>query len=71
MERIASLKFNWAVYIALMTDERWKKTIMNLRPPKKRPIGRPPERWANGMKRIAGLKWQRTTEFCIWSMSDL
>src|ERR1700744_4222155 len=48
MERMASLKWNWAGHIARMTDERWTKTIMNCRPPTTRPGGRPPEGWTNG-----------------------
>jgi hypothetical protein len=59
MERIASLKWNWAGHIARMTDERWTKTIMNWRPPTTRPGGRPPERWTNGIKRAAGTNWQQ------------
>ena len=59
MEEIASLKWNWAGHIARMVDERWTKTIMNWRPPKKRPMGRPPERWANTIKRMAGTNWQQ------------
>ena len=59
MEEIASLKWNWAGHIARMVDERWTKTIMNWRPPTKRPMGRPPERWANTIKRMAGTNWQQ------------
>src|ERR1700748_2399940 len=42
MERIASLKWNWAGHILRMTDERWTKAILQWRPPKMRPRGRPP-----------------------------
>src|ERR1700761_1162277 len=59
MERIASLKWNWAGHIARMTDERWTETIMNWRPPTTRPGGRPPKRWTNGIKRVAGTNWQQ------------
>jgi hypothetical protein len=59
MERIASLKWNWAGHIARMTDDRWTKAIMNWRPPTTRPMGRPPERWTNGIKRAAGSNWQQ------------
>src|ERR1700753_2590626 len=34
MERIASLKWNWAGHIARMTDDRWTKAIFQWRPPK-------------------------------------
>src|SRR6201985_2415720 len=47
MERIASLKWNWAGHIARLTDERWTKTIMNWRLLTTRPGGIPPERWTN------------------------
>ena len=59
MERIASLKWSWAGHIARRTDERWTKKIMNWRPYKRRAIGRPPERWTNGIKNIAGTNWQQ------------
>ena len=59
MERIATLKWNWAGHIARMTDERWTINILNWRPPKTRPMGRPPERWANSIKRSAGTNWQQ------------
>ena len=32
---------------------------MNWRPYKRRAIGRPPERWTNGIKNIAGTNWQQ------------
>ena len=59
MERIALLKWNWAGHIARMNDDRWTKTIMQWRPPMKRPMGRPPERWTNDIKRMAGATWQQ------------
>ena len=59
MERIASLKWNWAGHIARMTDDRWTKTIMDWRPPITRPMGRPPQRWTNNIKRAAGSNWQQ------------
>lgn len=60
MERIASLKWNWAGHIARMTDNRWTKNILQWRPPTKRPTGRPPERWTNSIKRLAGQSWQQS-----------
>ena len=61
MERISSLKWNWAGHIARMTNDRWTKTKtnMNWRPPTTRPMGRPPERWTNSIKRTAGTNWQQ------------
>jgi len=60
MERIASLKWNWAGHIARMTDERWTKNIMDWRPPITRPMGRPPERWANVIQKYLKEKnWQK------------
>jgi hypothetical protein len=59
MERTASLKWSWAGHIARRTDERWTKKIMNWRPPKTRPRGRPPERWSDGIKKMAGTNWQQ------------
>src|ERR1700744_4182091 len=54
MARIASLKWNWADHIARMTDDRWTKPIIQWRPPTKRPMGRPPQRWTNDIKKTAG-----------------
>lgn len=59
IERIVSLKQNWARHIARRTDEHWTKHIMSWTPYKKGPMGRPPERWTNGIKRIAGNNWQK------------
>src|SRR6202012_1936086 len=59
MERIASLKWNWAGHIARMTDERWTVNIMNWRPLTTRPMGRPPERWTNSIKQTACKNWQQ------------
>lgn len=62
MERIASLKWNWAGHIARMTDERWTKTIVNWRPYSKRPTGRPPYRWRDDITKITkttGKNWQQ------------
>ena len=59
MTRIASLKWDWAGHIARMDDDRWTKVILQWRPPNTRPMGRPPERWTNDIKRTAGNKWQQ------------
>ena len=62
MERIASLKWNWAGHIARMTDERWTKTIVNWRPYSKRPTGRPSYRWRDNITKITkttGKNWQQ------------
>ena len=58
--RIASLKWNWAGHIARMTDDRSTKQIIQWRPPIKRPMGRPPQRWTDDIKRTAGAKWQQS-----------
>ena len=60
MERIASLKWSWAGHIARRTDNRWTKAIMEWRPPTTRPVGRPPERWTNGIKKYLKDKHQIT-----------
>ena len=59
MERISNLKWNWAGHIARTTDERWTKNIMSWRPPRTRPMGRPPDRWTNSITRMAGTNWQQ------------
>src|ERR1700761_4130181 len=55
MERIASLKWNWAGHIARITDERWTKTIVNWRPYSKRPTGRPPYRWRDDITKVTNF----------------
>ena len=62
MTPIASLKWNWAVHIARMSDDSWTKRIVQWRPPTTRPTGRPPERWTNDIKQIAGAQWQQVAK---------
>jgi hypothetical protein len=53
IRKIKSLKWEWAGHIARMEDERWTKRVLNWRPyENKRPIGRPPERWDDDIKRF-------------------
>jgi hypothetical protein len=53
VHRIKSLKWQWAGHIARMEDERWTKRILNWRPfDQTRPLGRPPERWDDDIKRF-------------------
>ena len=59
IERVASLKWKWAAYIARMSDNRWTRTMLQWRTPVKRPTGRPPERWTYSIKRFAGQSWQQ------------
>ena len=63
MDRVAKLKWNWAGHIARTTDDRWTKNIMSWRPPTTRPMGRPPERWTNSIKRMAGTNWQQVAMY--------
>jgi hypothetical protein len=53
IHKVKSLKWEWAGHVARMEDERWTKRALDCRPyEKKRPAGRPPERWDDDIKRL-------------------
>lgn len=55
IERITTLKWNWAGHIARASDNRWTKKILEWRPRDEafRNRGRPPTRWRDDIRRIA------------------
>lgn len=58
LEKIASLKWSWAGHVARTDKARWTLTMLQWRPwSNKRSRGRPPNRWTNDIKMIAGLMW--------------
>ncbi|KAK4872261.1 hypothetical protein RN001_016385 [Aquatica leii] len=54
--RIVELKWNWAGHVARLKDERWTRRMIEWRPRQDafRSRGRPPTRWADDVKRVAG-----------------
>ena len=65
-QRICKLKWQWAGYICRRADGRWGKRVLELRPHTKRPVGRPPARWTDDLKRVAGSGWIRRAEDRVW-----
>lgn len=55
-ERITFLKWRWAGHIARVLDDRWTKKILEWRPRDSayRSRERPPTRWTDDIKRVAG-----------------
>ncbi|CAH2268389.1 jg15843 [Pararge aegeria aegeria] len=59
-QRVAKLKWQWAGHIARRTDGRWGLKVLEWRPRTgKRSVGRPPTRWTNDIRRIAGSRWRQ------------
>ena len=60
VERVCTLKWNWAGHIGRMTDNRWTRRVIEWRPwENKRSRGRPQTRWSDDIKRLAGHDWMR------------
>lgn len=67
IEKIVTLKWNWAGHLARIRDDRWTKQIMEWRPREtKRSQGRPPTRWTDDLKRIAGNWMQEAQDRHNW-----
>ena len=63
MERVVSLKWQWAGHVARRKDGRWSKEILNWSPIyQKRPRGRPLDRWDRDLRKVAGSNWQRAAQ---------
>ena len=65
-ERIGKLKWQWAGHICRRADGRWGRQVLEWRPRTKRPVGRPPARWTDDLKRMAGSGWIRRAEDRVW-----
>lgn len=63
VEEILVLKWNWAGHVARMKDGRWTKKILDWRPRFEafRSRGRPPSRWSDDIKRLAG-NWTQVAQ---------
>ncbi|KAG6461226.1 hypothetical protein O3G_MSEX012494 [Manduca sexta] len=61
--RISKLKWQWAGHICRRTDNRWGKRVLEWRPRLgKRSVGRPPARWSDDLRKVAGKNWMRQAE---------
>ncbi|KAJ0169495.1 hypothetical protein K1T71_015082 [Dendrolimus kikuchii] len=60
--KISKLKWQWAGHVCRRTDGRWSKRVLEWRPRLgKRSVGRPPARWSDDLRKIAGRGWMRKT----------
>ncbi|CAH2217693.1 jg26591 [Pararge aegeria aegeria] len=56
-QRVAKLKLQWAGHVAWRTDGRWGLKVLEWRPRTgKRSVGRPPTRWTDAIRRVAGSR---------------
>ncbi|KAG7296310.1 hypothetical protein JYU34_021440 [Plutella xylostella] len=61
--KICKLKWQWAGHICRRTDNRWGRRVLEWRPRTgKRSVGRPPARWTDDLRRVAGRGWMRKAE---------
>ncbi|KAI8425563.1 hypothetical protein MSG28_011388 [Choristoneura fumiferana] len=57
------LKWRWAGHLARITDRRWTKRVTEWMGPRgKRKKGRPKDRWADEIQKIAGNDWIRQAQ---------
>ncbi|CAH2237936.1 jg4630 [Pararge aegeria aegeria] len=56
-QRVAKLKWQWAGHIVRRRDGRWGPKVLEWQPRNgKRSVGRPPTRWTDDIKRVAGSR---------------
>ncbi|KAG7305016.1 hypothetical protein JYU34_010462 [Plutella xylostella] len=61
--KICKLKWQWAGHICRRNDNRWGRRVLEWRPRTgKRSVGRPPARWTDDLRRVAGSGWMRKAE---------
>ncbi|CAH2226846.1 jg584 [Pararge aegeria aegeria] len=66
-QRISKLKWQWAGHVCRRTDGRWGRRVLEWRPQiGKRSVGRPPARWTDDLKKVAGSGWMRKAEDLVW-----
>ncbi|CAH2234041.1 jg25602 [Pararge aegeria aegeria] len=57
------LKWQWAGHVCRRTDGRWSRKVLEWRPRVgKRSVGRPPTRWSDDLRKVAGIDWMRKAE---------
>ena len=67
-QRVAELKWQWAGHVVRTADGRWGPKVLEWRPRTgKRSVGRPPTRWTDDIKRVAGSRWAHAAQDrCVW-----
>lgn len=71
IEKITTLKWNWAGHIARLNDDRWTKKIIEWRPRHDafRSRGRPPTRWHDDLRRIHSNWMQIAQDRELWKQT--
>ncbi|CAH2240261.1 jg2273 [Pararge aegeria aegeria] len=65
---VVKLKWQWAGHTALRTGHiarngTWDLKVLEWRPRTgKRSVGRPPTRWTNAIRRVAGSRWRQAAQ---------
>ena len=63
VQKCCKLKWQWAGHVGRRTDERWSRRVFEWRTRLgKRSVGRPPARWTDDIKKVAGGGWMRCAE---------
>ncbi|CAH2270012.1 jg1963 [Pararge aegeria aegeria] len=61
--RVSILKWQWAGHVCRRTDGRWSRKVLEWRPRVgKRSLGRPPTRWSDDLRKVAGIDWVRKAQ---------
>ncbi|CAG9120224.1 unnamed protein product [Plutella xylostella] len=62
-KRISTLKWQWAGHVARRADDRWSRKVLEWRPRVgKRRVGRPPTRWSDDLRKVAGRRWMQMAD---------
>ncbi|CAH2235285.1 jg8272 [Pararge aegeria aegeria] len=61
-QRVAKLKWQWVGHIARRTDRRWGLKVEWRPHTCKRSVGRPPTRWTDDIRRVAGSRWRQAAQ---------
>ncbi|CAH2237929.1 jg18732 [Pararge aegeria aegeria] len=65
--RISKLNWQWAGHVCRRTDGHWGRRVLEWRPRiGKRIVGRPPARWTDDLKNVAGSGVMRKAEDRVW-----
>lgn len=67
IRRVKTLKWKWAGHVARMKDQKWTSAVLNWTPLEaKRPRRRPKARWADDIRKFAGINWQQRAQDRSW-----
>ncbi|CAH2229923.1 jg24532 [Pararge aegeria aegeria] len=66
-QRVAKLKWQWAGHIVRRKDGRWGPKVLEWQPRTgKRSVGRPPTRWTDDIKRVAGEEVREYKDYIFY-----